>query len=96
MSEGLFQNFTFFVQSNYHIALGVSFLLPKVKGYFCFFDLSFVFLQLSRGVKGVMLFYINKKMADACSSFRWPLVALKDDIQSNAPPFTRWASACQP
>ena len=39
--RGVFGFLYFFVQCNYHIALGVNFL-PKIKGYFWFFSLDFL------------------------------------------------------
>lgn len=80
MSEGFFLKFYIFVQSNSLVALGVNFFFPKIKGYFLFF-IYLGFLQLSLGVKGVMVFFKTiKKIAYACST----------------PSFTRQAGVCQP
>jgi hypothetical protein len=68
MSEGFFLKFYIFVQSNSLVALGVNFFFPKIKGYFLFF-IYLGFLQLSLGVKGVMVFFKTiKKIAYACST----------------------------
>jgi len=56
MSEGVFLKFYIFVQSNSLVALRVNFFFPKIKGYFLFF-IYLGFLQLSLGVKGVMVFF---------------------------------------
>jgi hypothetical protein len=108
--EGCFQFFIYiyiyFVYFNYRIAPGVTPFSLRSRGLFVFFTL--VFLQLWIRIKGVLVFFINKKitctisgrqshfLGSAWGSSRWLLVLFWSNIQNIASPFTRWASTCQP
>ena len=60
--------------------MGSTFFCLWLRGFLGF--LPSFFLELSHGVKSVMIFLYLKKLVGACGTSRWPLLAFRSSIRS--------------